>query len=119
MTQKELNKIIENLTYNEYRVYSILEEGEDCKRTKADIANYTNFDVRTIKTIVKNLRLKGLPICSQTGFGGGYWIEWNKKRFGQFVAEQKIEVEGYLKSLDNLIVIYKSLKGKDSNELFI
>lgn len=119
MNKKELQKIIKNLNEEETIIYNILKEGYENRISKGFVAGMTGIKERKFKSIIKSLRFKGVPVCSQTTRGGGYWIEWDKKNFGKFVFEQKIEVEGYQKSLNKLIDIYKSLRGKDSNELFI
>lgn len=119
MNKKELQKIIKNLNNEEIIIYNILKEGYENRISKSYVRAMTGIKERQFKSIIKSLRFKNIPVCSQTTRGGGYWIEWDKKNFGKFVFEQKIQVEGYEKSLDNLIAIYKSLKGKDSNELFI
>lgn len=119
MTKKQFEKIIKSLTDDEIIIYNLLKEGYDNRISKNFIEGMSGIKERQFKKILKSLRYKGIPICSQTTNGGGYWIEWNKKRFGRFVYEQQTELEGYKKSLQNLIDIYKSLKGKDSNELFI
>lgn len=119
MNKTELKNIMKELSKDEYRVFSLIGVGEENKTYKSALINYTGFAERKIREIVKSLRFKGIPVCSQVGNRGGYWIEWNKKNFGRFVYEMKNEIEGYKKSLDKMIEIYKSLKGKDSNELFI
>lgn len=119
MTKKQLEKITKTFNDEEIIIYNLLKEGYENRISKGFIEGMTGIKERQFKVILKSLRYKGIPICSQATNGGGYWIEWDKKRFGQFVYEQKIELEGYQKSLQNLIDIYKSLKGKDSNELFI
>lgn len=119
MNKRELQKTIKTFTDEEIIIYNLLKEGYENRITKTEIENMSGIKERKFKEIVKLLRYKGIPICSQIINGGGYWIEWDKHTFGKFVYSQKIELEGYEKSLKKLIDIYKSLKGKDSNELFI
>ena len=119
MNKKELQKIINDFTDEELIIYNVLKEGYDNRVSKGFIEGITGIKERQFKSIVKSLRQHGIPVCSQVQNGGGYWIEWNKKEFGKFVYQMKIELEGYSKSIDKLIDIYKSLRGKDSNELFI
>ena len=119
MNKSELKDLVNTFSKDEYRVFSLIGVGEENRTYKSALTSYTGFSVRKIKEIIKSLRYKGIPVCSQVQNGGGYWIEWNKKNFGRFVYEMKNEVEGYKKSLDKMIEIYKSLKGKDSNELFL
>lgn len=119
MTQKELNKILSNLTEEEAHVYNHLGNSYENRSSKRFVCSMTGYSTRKFRDLVRSLRFKGLPVCSQVSNGGGYWLEWNKKEFGKFVFQQKTEVEGYQKSLNKLIEIYKSLKGKDPNELFI
>ena len=119
MLKKDKQALISKLEYEEYTVFKLLAEDRTNVRSKSYLTGMTGYSERELKTIIRKIRLKGIPVCSQVSNGGGYWIEWDKKEFGRFVAQQKIEVEGYQKSLNNLIDIYKSLKGDDDNELFI
>jgi hypothetical protein len=119
MNKRELQKITKTFTDEEIIIYNVLKEGYENRVSKGFIEGVTGIKERKFKEILKSLRFKGIPICSQIQNGGGYWIEWNKKEFGKFVYSQKIELEGYKKSLTKLIEIYKSLRGKDSNELFV
>lgn len=119
ISKKDKQSLITKLEYEEYTVFKLLVESSTDARSKAYLTSLTGYSERELKNIIKKIRLKGLPVCSRVSNGGGYWIEWNKKEFGRFVAQQKIEVEGYQKSLNNLIDIYKSLEGDDDNELFI
>lgn len=119
MLKKEKQTLISKLDYAEYRVCSLLSEERDNAKSKSYLTGLTGYSEREIKEIIRKIRLKGIPVCSQVSNGGGYWLEWNKKEFGRFVAQQKIEVEGYQKTLLNLIDIYKSLKGDDDNDLFV
>lgn len=119
MLKKDKQALISKLDYEEYRICSLLSEDRSNLKTKADLTGLTGYSERQIKTIIRKIRSNGIPVCSQVSNGGGYWLEWDKKEFGRFVAQQKIEVEGYQKALQNLIDIYKSLKGDDDNELFV
>ena len=116
--KKELFNL-EKLTYDEFCVYNVIGKSKDNLSTKSYISNLTGYKEREIKSIIHSLREKGIPVCSQVTNGGGYWIETDKAEFGRFVAQQKIQVEGYIKALETMIDIYKSLEGDDSNELFI
>lgn len=119
MLKKEKLALISKLEYNEYTVCKLLAEDRADARSKSYLMSMTGYSERELKEVIRKIRLKGIPVCSQVSNGGGYWLEWDKKEFGRFVAQQKIEVEGYQKSLQNLIDIYKSLKGDDDNELFV
>lgn len=119
MLKKDKQTLISKLEYEEYTVCKLLAEDRADARSKKYLMNMTGYSERELKEVIRKIRLKGIPVCSQVSNGGGYWLEWDKKEFGRFVAQQKIEVEGYQKSLQNLIDIYKSLKGDDDNELFV
>lgn len=119
MLKKDKQALISKLKYEEYTIFKLLAEDQADARSKSYLRSMTGYSERELKDIIRKIRLKGIPVCSRVLNGGGYWVEWNKKEFGRFVAQQKTEVEGYQKSLNNFIDIYKSLKGDDDNELFV
>jgi len=48
--------------------------------TREDLCNKTNFEDRTVRGIIRDLRMKGHHICSDTEIGGYYLgtnTEWN------------------------------------------
>ena len=114
---KELFNVNE-FSYEEFTLFKVISRDREVPSSKNYINSLTGFRERKIKELVKQLRSKGVPVCSQVTNGGGYWIEFDKKEFGRFVAQQKIELHGYIKSYQTMRHIYDRLDGEDENGLF-
>lgn len=62
------------LTYEESLILSHIETGAE-NATRTDfLRDITGLPERRIRKVIRDLRLAGFPVCSQTFNGGGYYL---------------------------------------------
>lgn len=77
-----------------------LKDGESL--TLKDFRDLTGLKDRSIKAIIKSLRIE-LPIVARNTNGGGYWIAKNTKDLEDYVKLLKTNIAGYEETLGVMV----------------
>lgn len=96
-----LSQILKNidLTDSEEIVLDKIYIGKEYSTSLAYISHTVGYDERMVKRIIRDLRLKGVPICSGRG---GYWIASNRLELEETINNFYSQYSAIKKTLDAL-----------------
>lgn len=101
--ERRANRMYENLTNDELRVYRILEGlGDTESLTGSQIMERLIIkDRRFFHQLIFELRLKGVPIVSiKSGSHSGYWLARNKDELASYLHDKELYIATHKKIIE-------------------